>query len=268
MTMNMMQRIAGLALACALLVACGDDSSTGGSGSGGDGAGSGGDGGSPRTVSLSGSVHEFTLGLKPGEFGPALAGVEVCVDDDKDIDCDTTDADGAFSLKGLQPNTEATFRFTKDGYLGVLLPGRTPFENFAGFTTALASDSVVTGFAAIVSTTYPNADQGVVTVFVAEPFEPDGGATTTFIPDATFELLSGTGKGPNYVTEAQVPDLKLSATTKGGWGFFYEVEPGTIEIEVKAGSLDCRPGWSMDATNKAKVPVKASLQTTLTFTCE
>jgi hypothetical protein len=222
-------------------------------------------------ISVSGTVTEFTppTGGEPAPPVP-VAGAEVCLWQDDSVPCVTTDSEGKYTLSGVPANREVTLSIVKEGYYSMLRPRRTGTDDVTGMGNSLGSDGLVSLFAQIAGTTYPNPSQGVVSVAFYHSVEVDGGPVDVPYAGGAMTLSSGTGKGPSYVDEDQIPSTTLTETTSGGWGFFYEVEPGEIAISVTAGARSCTPrvAWVGAEANMFRAPVAGGFQTGIGIQCD
>ncbi len=140
-----------LALAC-MFAGCDsdDDADADNSGAGGEGdsyeAGAAGTGGKDASAGAEGGTD---AGSEPGDdgitlswrvlpvgenffywlFEPGLEGVEVCLIENVDIPCVSTNEDGVFVLPGVPKNSELLLTFTRQGYVPYLVSVRTGTAN-------------------------------------------------------------------------------------------------------------------------------------------
>lgn len=232
--------------------------------SGGEDGAAGAAGGT-RTVFISGAVTEFSA----DSTAPAvpIEGVEVCLDGSGV--CTTTGDLGAYNLEieGIENGFEGVLTFVKPGYLSVLRPGTldTGEDDTAIVDVVMGADAVVGAFAAILNTTYPSNDFGISsittsTVVDGQPSVPRRGVT--------YELVRGTGKR-FFVTDAVLPDTSITETQAPGWGGFYEMSEGEVEIRFGGSATQCAVsiGWAGTTDDQIRIPVRNGFQTQAAVAC-
>jgi len=166
---------------------------------------------------------------------PPLAGVEVCVDGVDGIPCATSATDGTFVLKGLPARTDLVLTTQKDGYVKTLRAIETASTDMDGTAFPLVS-AKRGGPRPDFGFTYDD-NLGAVSFFAVE-LEQDGGSA---LPKGIRTALSPTtAQGPFFTTDRNVFD-KSAATTIGGLGFFFNVEPGDYHLAFDDRNADCAP---------------------------
>lgn len=238
----------------------------GASGAGGVG-GNGGSGGTPAGLRTYPMVFLHTA----PEGVSFLEGVEVCEADTEN--CATSDAVGQLSID-VPANQAVVFTMEKEGY-GSVIHGDVSDEDYGpaggGATpTIMYSDAELTAVAEQLETTYP-WKKGVV----ALARYPDENPGVTFTPVGyTADAVGGRFY---YDQVSNEYSLELDATTEKrqsyllplAEGGFLEVTPGTQQFEFGGTAGDCTPswGWTGDAPNRIRVPVRSGYVTYGSMKC-
>ncbi len=256
-------------LAALALAGCSDDGGGGSKGAGGSGGGG--------TITISGSLTEFTPAPAPADGGmpmasPAVGDADVCVLDDDSVPCVKSLMDGTFSISGVPANAKETgLTFTKAGYLRAAYLGSTLAEDIS-LNISIPNDDLAMAFAGLVGITWPDAANGVVafTVFTNNTL-PDGGVTGTALDGVSVALSPNDGKGPFYTTSAGLPDTTLTQTSMGSsLGFFASVPPGDHELTyTHPTKKTCvrSSGWESSKASSIKVRILAGTLVFSTAVC-
>ncbi len=252
--------VAILALGC---------SDSGGSSDGSAGAGAGGSGGggtSTQTATISGTITEFAA--DPAAAPIPIEGVEVCLDGSGD--CVTTAANGTYSLTTeLTDGQEGMLTLVKAGYLDVLLPNTAETSAGSAVTVdaVMGSDALVGAFAMILMTPYPAPDVGVSAIIASTDTGPD--TPNTPLPGVTYEVVSGGGT-PYFVSDQTIPETPGSETGMLGWGGFFAIPPGEVEVKFGGTATNCvvGGGWEGSAPDRIRMPVRGGFQTQTTILCQ
>jgi hypothetical protein len=158
----------------------------------------------------------------------AVDGATVCVDDEPDISCTTTGADGRFELR-LFAGEDVVLSVTKPDRHTRLVQRHVEEATFE--YVALPSDAWYDDiFAAAGTTSAPETGLVVVQVF-GEP----AGARVAIDPMRAAD--------PVYVDERQQPDTSLHLTSSFGTGVFVNVPAGVYAATAvhERGNLTCTP---------------------------
>jgi hypothetical protein len=243
-----------VALAVALAVGCGDGS---------DEEVDPGTDATDEGITVTGVVKEFEPNLERQQF-KFLSGVEVCIYDDEDIDCDTTSAGGAFELRGVPADTNVLLSFKKKDYAQTLRMLATRQQDYDLLAeTALARLQLGIDEAAKNGIDLTTFKGGAIQFFAAEP--GDGVLQVALLSDftATLETLDGKPAQCNstdggledcralYLDEDGETDPKLTKASATGVGAFGNVPPGQYKITVKHPTRVCpdtlpESGWGID----------------------
>jgi hypothetical protein len=267
----------GLVLTLALgVMGCSEASGTGGSaGEGGSGYGgsAGMGGGGVGGDAGEGGTETATLQLLPMELDAddqqvRLAGVRVC--EAETTNCGVSDGLVPVELQ-LPANREISYTQKKDGYDSLLRSDVMPPGVTIVIPVISPAARIAEQFESLMSP-YPPEDTGAVYVLIW------GSAAGAPIPNATVELVDGTGSEKQfYVDEQGVWNSNLSATTVracgedlcGGVGGFVEVAPGEAEIRIGGAARDCEVfrGWPSDEENTIRMAVQAGFRTSARVLC-
>ena len=253
-------------------IGCGETAGTGGSGgsagSGGDGGtgGVGGDGGVGGAETA--TLQILPMELDAGEEQVRLAGIRVC--EAATTNCGVSDGLVPVELQ-LPANREISYTQEKDGYdpvlrsdvmspgVTIVIPVITPAARIAEQYKGLMSP-------------YPPEGTGAVYVLVW------GSAAGAPIPNATVELIDGTGEEKRFYTDDEgVWSSDLTATTAracgenlcGGVGGFVEVAPGEAQVRIGGAAKDCEVfrGWPGDEENTIRMAVQEGFTTSARVLC-
>lgn len=216
---------------------------------------SGNEGSSALNVAISGDVFQFQS--DPDAPDEPLEDVEVCYQST----CDTTDADGRYSVL-VPAESEVRVTYERSDFGPVVIPVTT--ESQSETVNADMLDVVtLTAFAALIDTPYPPEGTGYIslTVYSGPPEEGDTIAGVSF-------TLSSEGKA-YYLDDSGVPSTSLTETAEPGAGGFVEVNPGLVTVEL-SGAVGCEglTGWPVPGANTFGLPVEDGFLTQLTIVCE
>jgi hypothetical protein len=238
-----------------IAVGCGDD----GNGNGGSGgtAGMGGTGGvgGTDTVTLTVTTTEVQ-GLVP--IGPALEGVMLCQTDT--TNCATTDADGMASIV-LPADQEVSYTLEKEGYAPYLVADATDETLFQTGPWAMYSDQRIADLFEALGIDSPMGGQVILRAV--------SGSIIDGIAGVTFDLVDETAT-PFYNEQDWTPTFDLTATTSIGQGGFVEQATGEYQVEYAGTATNCsvQIGWTGDAANRVKLPVRAGYLSFGTMVCD
>jgi hypothetical protein len=195
--------------------------------------------------------------------------------DDTDYECDTTGADGMFSIGPLEPNQQIIVAFRKDGYqtqikavdvgaaaITLGTPFRMAATGDAGTTVSFGWDPAVT----------IDPAKGSLNFFAVMLHEGDGGgnvgiAGIDWAPEVTVTIAPDDGEGPFYIDSDEEYRPGATATGEGGYGgWFMNLTPGEYVLTFSHPTLDCAPlagnafGWP-EGDHSVTVPVIAGMNT-------
>lgn len=228
---------------------------------------------SPETdgITVTGVVKEFEPNVERQMF-KFLSGVEVCVYDNEDIDCDTTTSGGSFELRGVPADTNVLLSFQKKDYAQTLRMLATRQEDYDILAeTALAPLQLGIDEAAKNGIDLTTFKGGAIQFFAAEP--GNGVLQVALLSEftATLETLDGkpaqcnaTDGGledcrPLYLDENGETDPALEKASVTGVGAFGNVPPGKYKLTIQHPTLECKDhlpesGW------KAEMPESVLVQ--------
>lgn len=251
---------------------CGDDDgpSPDASADAGGSDGAAPDGGSPdggpRTVAIEGDFFRIVTGATT-----PVEGVEVCVDGHAEVACAMTNAMGAYRLEGVPPATDLLLTFDKDGYLPAQRTVHTPaVRDMALFGFAFGDDDYVAFFETALDLTLdPNL--GILTFEATEASVV--AVTHAGLEHVTASIDPASGDGPGYADAMQFPAGTLTETSRSGWGYFVNVEPGEYLVTFTHPDRPCvahpELGWPAPdgSTATTRVTVAAGHVTYTTALC-
>jgi hypothetical protein len=214
----------------------------------------------PEGITVTGVVKEFEANVERQQFKP-ISGVEVCVYDNDDVDCDITTGGGSFELRGVPEESDLLLTFEKEAYapaLRMLSTRQADYDILA--ETALATLQHGIDQAMENGIDLSTFKGGAVQFFAAEP--GDGVLQVALLSGykATLENLDGTpaqchGTDGNladcvalYLDENGETDPKLREASRNGVGAFGNVPPGKYKLSISHPDLDCtehlpEAGW-------------------------
>jgi hypothetical protein len=254
-------------LACLAMSACTTDATTAGSPDAGH---AGGDSSTDSSTAPPGLALTWRI-VESGAVGvgsdasttdplavrklPPIVGAKICMYQQSEIPCATSDSDGIFVVRGLQPRTSYVLTTEKTGYVKTLRAiemSSTDVDNSGSpLVTSKPTPGPDLGFK------YDDT-KGAISFFALAP-ESDGGLV---LPRGVKVTLSPKhAEGPFFTTPRNTFD-RTATTSVGGLGFFFNVEPGDYELRFDAPGLDCAPislplaAWGYPAPpNGVKFPV-------------
>lgn len=239
-----------------VLLACGDDTQTGGAGgsggaggggasggggAGGEAAGGGGAGGAAALVSVPFEVR--------GLGGNLIDGVEICVDGADPVNCATTDATGKATLS-VPANSELAFRAQKTSYVTTLIPLETGMSDVGLFHLAGATATELGGVAQVFGVTLDPTKGTVVLLH--------GGQAPTGVAAA---IAPASGDGPFYFDATFAPQPQATELPQGGGALFFNVAPGNVTVSFApplAGCAFIDLAWGA-AADSTTTPVEANV---------
>lgn len=243
-------------LLCALALGCGESTEDG----------------EPVGITVTGVVKEFETDVERQKFEP-VAGVEVCVYQNEDIDCDVTTSQGTFELVGIPTDANVMLSFEKKDYAPALRMLATRQEDYDILAeTALAKLSLGVDQAKENGIPLESIQGGAIQFFAAEP--GDGVLQVALLEgyDATLRNTDGTAAKcwdtdgilapcrPLYLDENGKSDQQLIAASRTGVGAFGNVPPGKYKLFISHPDLDCKDhlpeaGWHAEEEDAVVVKV-------------
>jgi hypothetical protein len=192
-----------------------------------------------------------------------LAGIEVCAADRADIPCATSAADGTVTM-ALPRDSELMLRCKNDRYGPVYMTWSIEKKDIDAGTFSLLEKSAIDLFITY-SGGKPSADKGAITVNVYD----DLVNRNKRVAGATFTITPKKGGGPVYVGPAMLPDTDLIASTEGGPGLFFDLDPSEVTIAIEHPTLKCTGGfgWKTDKPNALRSRIFGGGLSSVTFVC-
>jgi hypothetical protein len=201
-----------------------------------------GDAGSPGVnVTWQITVRAPAFGQGPSDASaPAtpLAGVSVCVYQMAGVPCVTTDAQGAFTLKGVPAQGEFVITADKAGYRSLAQPMVTMGVNVNAATVGPLAMAAVSDPDPPVGAAIDWVNKGQVEFFVLGPgaLVPDSGPEG--VPGATVTFTPASGVGPVFLSDENSFDASAK-TLIDALGGVYNVDPGNYTLTFTAANADC-----------------------------
>jgi len=221
------------------------------------------------TFTISGSVVEFMTWQEVATTteNTEISGVEVCVLENQEL-CTTTVADGTYTLQGAPANTEFYLAFFKQGYRSEIrcVTRRTDDMDLGA---VMKPDAMVESDAVAIGSSYPDETTGSLELYsIKQNTEQsdsiyvtrDGNWAT--VEGTTFNVQPESGIGPFYANPDAEYDTSLSEASQGGFGSFFELEPGEYTVSVSHPTLDCILVGSPAQPAPEKVKIAAGYCTT------
>ena len=196
--------------------------------------------------------HCFTIEDTSDE---GVQGVEIC---EADAACSTTDENGVTTVE-FPLGQEVLYTVSKDDWAAELFCDLVDFSFGTSRGHTLFTDEEIDDIAMGVGSSWPHAGTGWVSLGVN-------------LEGVTFTLIGGTGI-QTYVDTDLTGSTELDATTSGSVagvrGSFFEVAPGTYEVEYGGTATDCVPsiGCPSETPNRLRVEVRAEHLTYASMTC-
>jgi hypothetical protein len=214
-------------------------------GTGGKGGGTGGsDAGTQSETGATSTGFKLEWNVSDGQAlvgdaGPdagagPLPGVKVCVHDHSEIACVTTDAAGAFTLKGLPPLTALVLTLDKDGYNPESKTIETASTDMSVSGAGILMFSTANGLPAGATQDPKNGSVDFLAIGPA----PDDPNSFVLFPDVSVTLSPSAGAGP-YIFTGHGQLIEGRKTTSDGLGFYYDLPPGDYELAFDEKGFDC-----------------------------
>lgn len=222
-------------------------------------------------LTITGVVKRFEPGLFRQEFD-TLGGVEVCVVGHDEIDCDTTESNGTYTLKHVPEDSNLLISFDKEEFVrGVrmLVTKESDYDILA--ETVLGELQLGIDQAELLGVDLSGVSGGGVQFFAARagdgvlqagPFGPYTATLTTLEGDpAQCDGKDGlTPCEPLYIGEDGNVDPDLTMASSMGVGGFGNVPPGEYLLRIDAPDMICdqalaESGWKSDDREAVRVKV-------------
>lgn len=167
----------------------------------------------------------------------------------------------------LPRNIDSAVTFVHEDYLSVIVPFNTDTIGDATTTTNMGTNELVQTFLDLLMSPFPTTT-GVTSIIVTEEGAGADGANAPLV-GVTYELITGSGE-LYFVNDDTLPDGSLTETHAPGWGGFYEMPAGTVEVRYGGTATNCTPtfAWSGSAANQIRMPVRAGFQTQAFLLCQ
>jgi hypothetical protein len=194
----------------------------------------------------------------------AVERANVCVHDQPEIPCVTTDSAGHFSFD-LPVNRELAVTVRGEGLASTVFGVSTTTRDLTDSSLSLEKAETVAARYAAFGVKYPDDDRGFVLVR-----DEVQGADGAGIDGLTMSMLPSTGKGPFYFEANSNPSPTRTSTSTWSVAAFAGVASGVVEIVLGPGSVTCVPSkiaWAAQAVNRVRVPVLKGYETHVRMRC-
>jgi hypothetical protein len=208
-----------------------------------------------------GPVVEVTGILDDGVLDAQVAGAQVCLLDNDDVECATTDSAGVYTLVDVPGDAEHAVLVTKDGWVTAI----------GGFTTEEENLELARG--ATVEDGWANAqfqlfgiDRDLAKGHIAAYFDDGIDGNGEAVSGVTLSLSPSGGEGPIYLTGG-LPDDEATATTEGGAAGVYNLDPGEYTVSIDGLPDGCVLDWGWGTPSEVRIPIRTDALTALWVTC-
>ncbi len=172
----------------------------------------------------------------------SLAGVSVCVYQNRAIPCVTTDANGIFTISGLPASSEIALTFHREGYVPVLTAIATPNTNIDGLSGAgsplLMASSTASSMTPVVIDV---SNKGLVTVVAVIPGASGKPTDATGDVGAKINLSPMTGNGPYFLDQTNAAIVPSATSMVYEGAVYFNLDPGDYEITIDDPDHSCSP---------------------------
>jgi hypothetical protein len=227
------------------------------------------------------SVFGIVVGGEPGLFDAfgesqcGVAGVRICLFGTEL--CTQSDAAGQFVLGGLPEDQDVEISMEKLGSVSLLRPLHT-----ASVPLNLRQTRLVTlaGANALSRTVGVDRDdtKGLLIGIPLAPGEGIGGVVMpedvvmTLVPDGPTALYTRGAVEPSGLSSDEF-DRDLLATRYGGWGTFFNVDPGDYAVRFERSGRKCSQGlpgfgYGLDADGNVRTKIVAGHQSSIAVFCQ
>jgi hypothetical protein len=226
------------------------------------------------------SIFGSVVGGEPGLFDPfgdtecGIAGARVCLLG-TDL-CTETDAAGQYVLGGLPADQEVDISMEKAGSLAILRPLRTGTVPINLRQTRLITSTGAERLRRAVGVDLEDTKGAMVAIALAA----GEGIGSVIMPDNVVMTLVPNGPPALYTRGAVEPDgrslddldRELEATRFGGWGLFFNIEPGEHAVRFERGGRPCAQalpgyGYGLDASGNVRTKIVAGYQSVISAFC-
>lgn len=191
----------------------------------------------------------------------AVAGVKVCVVEQKSVPCVTSDTAGKFTLPKAPAGQDITLSMTKTGYLTFhAAAGKNQLVTAYGML--MLDNTTVAGVAAALSTSVKSGKGHIVVT---------ASGASGRMAGVSFSLTQSAGEGPYYLDSTGNPSSSRTSTSSEGVSFVFNLDPGTYDLSWTSPTgktCTLNSGWAGTTAASAKVKVAAGAATTVTVTCK
>ena len=212
------------------------------------------------------ALADGTSALDPDAGGamlPGLEGAKVCVSRHPEITCATTAADGSFELRHLPPRADLVLTFDKEGFIKeskTIQTSSTDMNVPGNKIVMFPRDGAPTPDGVTL-----DESKGSVDFFAIGP-SPSDPSVPTIISGVTVSI--GPGNARPYYYDTKGKPVADATTTLGGFGFFFNLDPGDYVLTFVDPRYDCAPisapiaGWGIpELPNKVKFTVTSGYLT-------
>jgi len=174
-----------------------------------------------------------------------IEGVEVCVHEDNELGCRTTDAEGVYEFVSVKEGQDLLLILTLEGHLGGAAPITVTGTDHEVAPLAMASNTIL-GLQQSALEVEEIEGSGQIAFGASNGISGDKinieGFTVTLVPES--------GDGPFYLSSLGLPDTTLSQSSSNGGGLWVNLDPGDVELSYEGITIECTTllGWGEPAT--------------------
>ncbi len=194
-----------------------------------------------------------------------VEGMELCAPE-LELDCVTTDAEGAWQLPGLPKDSDVFLTAEHPDYVATLFPQNTSMDWYAWHKVAVPPFVLETHAERMGEVLDP--DRAQLLFLVWEGLNIDG-VDTERIEGVLGDLLAPDGD-VFYADAIGLASASATATTSSGSGGALNVEPGegALRLEAPGGPcVDQSFSWAFEPGDPVPVPLRAGFATAIDVLC-
>jgi hypothetical protein len=206
-------------------------------------------------------------GVFSGLLGGRLEGVEVCAPELDDVDCQITDADGGWKMKGLPLDSDVLVTATYEETVPTILPQHSTMDWYDWYKTMVPQSIMNTNANRLDVEMDP--ERGHILFLAWEALNLDG-ENAPNVTGVTATLMDGSDGSLFYAGGMGLADADATETSGSGSGGVINLPPGTHRLAFEGPGGACTEHsfhWLADETGAVPVPVQAGFTTAIDVIC-
>jgi len=206
-------------------------------------------------VSVSGTVLERPLPSRATDVPVEAA--TVCLLTPTDIPCVQTDAEGVFTIEGVERHSDVSVGISKDSIMNMAVTAKVGVDDLDLYTIHVLPTAQITALLTDVGVTADDAKAHLVLGYYINDADRDGAS------DVSVSLTPASGDGPYYFDGMGAYDDTLTASGASGIIAYFNVDPGDVELMAAHDSMSCGlyHAWDGSELQKNKVGLYAGYLT-------